>query len=86
MVDLETIIRTSIMQKMQAVVAEEEIRDPGGALEAEVDIKTEITAIQMVAGFVGKQGTMQTSAIITSQVTEEVTGHNKEIMHQHQML
>ena len=35
-VDLETITRTSIMQKMQAVVAEEEIRDHGGALEAEV--------------------------------------------------
>ena len=51
MVDLETIIRTRVMQKMQAVV---EIRDRGGALEAEVDIKIEITAIQMVAGFVEK--------------------------------
>ena len=85
-VDLETIIRTNIMQKMQAVVVKEETRDHGGALEAEGDIKIEITAIQMVAGFVEKQGTMQTSAIITSQVTEEVTGHNKKIMHQHQML
>ena len=42
------------MQKMHAVVVEEEIRDHGGALEAEVDIKTEITTIQMVAGFVEK--------------------------------
>ena len=58
-----------------------------GALEAEVmDIKTEITAIQMVVRFVEKQGTMQMSAIITSQVTEEVASHSKEIMHQHQML
>ena len=54
MVDLEKITKTNIMQKMQAVVAEEEIRDHGGALEAKVDIKTEITTIQMVAGFVEK--------------------------------
>ena len=51
---MEIITKTSIMQKMQAVVMEEEIRDHGGALEAEVDIKIEITAIQMVAGFVEK--------------------------------
>ena len=42
------------MQKMQAVVAEEEIRDHEGGLEAKVDIKKEITAIQMVARFVEK--------------------------------
>ena len=40
----------------------------------------------MVAEFVEKYGTMQMSAIITSQVTEDVTGHSKEVMHQHQML
>ena len=37
---------------MQAMVAKEEIRDHEGALEAEVDIKIEMIAIQMEAGFV----------------------------------
>ena len=45
MVDLEIITNTSIMQKMQAVVAKEEIKDHGGALEAKVDIKIEIVVI-----------------------------------------
>lgn len=53
MVDLATITKIRIMQNMQAVVEEEEVKDHGGALEAEVVIKTETTAIQMVARFVG---------------------------------
>ena len=86
-VDLETITRTSkirIMQKMQVVEEEEEIKEQGGALEAEVDGNKETTVIQMDVGFVAKQGTMHMSAIITGQMTEGTTSHNKEIMHLHQ--
>ena len=86
-VDLETITKINkikIMQKMQVVEEEEDIREQGGALEAKVDGNKETTVIQMVVGFVAKQGTMHMSAIITGQMTEETIGHNKETMRHRQ--
>ena len=62
---------------------EEETKVQGGVIEAKVDGSNVITVIQMVFGYVAKQGTMPMSAIITKEMTEGVISHNKEIMHLH---
>ena len=54
LVDLLTITKIRSMQKMQSVEEEEETREEGGALEAEVYGNKEITVTQMVAGYVAK--------------------------------
>ena len=79
-VDLATIIEIKIMQKMQVVAEEEETKEQGGVIEAEVDGNNAITVIQMVARYVAKQGTTQMSAIITKEMTEGVISHSKETM------
>ena len=53
-VDLVTITKIKIIQKMQSVEEEEETREEGGALEAEVDGNKGKTITQMVAGYVEK--------------------------------
>ena len=53
-VDLASITKIRIMQKMQVVAEEEEIKEQGGVIEAEVDGNNAITIIQMVAGYVAK--------------------------------
>ena len=53
-VDLATITKIRIMQKMQVVAEEEETKEQGGVIEAEVDGSNVITVIQMVAGYVAK--------------------------------
>ena len=50
--------KIKIMQKMQVMVEEEEIKEEGGALEDKLDENKGITFIQMVFGFVARQGTM----------------------------
>ena len=42
------------MQKIQVVVEEEETKEQGGVIEAEVDGSNVITVIQMVARYVAK--------------------------------
>ena len=53
-VDLAAITKIRIMQKMQVVAKEEETKEQGGVIEAEVDGSNAITVIQMVAGYVAK--------------------------------
>ena len=53
-VDLATITKIRIMQKMQVVAEEEETKEQGGVIEAEVDGTNAIIVIQMVAGYVAK--------------------------------
>ena len=53
-VDLATITKIRIMQKMQVVVEEEETKEQGGVIKAKVDGSNVITVIQMVARYVAK--------------------------------
>ena len=53
-VDMATITKIKIMQKMQVVAEEEETKEQGGVIEAEVDGSNVITVIQMVVGYVAK--------------------------------
>ena len=53
-VDLATITKIKIMHKMQVVAEEEETKEQGGVIDAEVDGNNVITVIQMVAGYVAK--------------------------------
>ena len=53
-VDLATITKIRIMQKMQVVAEEEETKEQGEVIEAKVDGSNVITVIQMVAGYVAK--------------------------------
>ena len=51
-VDLATITKIRIMQKMQVVAKEQETKEQRGVIEAEVDGSNTIIVIQMVAGYV----------------------------------
>ena len=53
-VDVAAITKIRIMQKMQVVAEEEETKEQGGVIEAEVDGNNAITVIQMVARYVAK--------------------------------
>ena len=76
-VDLATITKIRIMQKMQVVAEEEETKEQGGVQEVEVagSSKDSIT-ILMHVGFVADMVTLQ--MIVTRDLVE---GINRETMH-----